>query len=131
MEFMTRHGYRAVASDLRGYGEIEARPQPYTSYIVFHIVGDLIGLLDALGEAQAFVVGYDWGAMIAWYLCLFRPDWVRALVTLSVPYWPRSPLRKPVESWTHAYGNGFYITQFQVRLQLLCSFQILCLFHVL
>ncbi|ERN01198.1 hypothetical protein AMTR_s00002p00235200 [Amborella trichopoda] len=113
MEFMARHGYRAVAPDLRGYGDTEAPPLPYTSYTVFHIVGDLIGLLDALGEAQAFVVGHDWGAFIAWHLCLFRPDRVRALVSLSIPYQPRSPLYKPVQSWTHAYGNGFYITQFQ------------------
>ncbi|KAL4199803.1 hypothetical protein AMTRI_Chr03g146670 [Amborella trichopoda] len=113
MDFMARHGYRAVAPDLRGYGDTEAPALPHTSYTVFHIVGDLIGLLDALGEDQVFVVGHDWGAIIAWHFCLFRPDRVRALVNLSVPYHPRSPLHKPVESWTRAFGDGFYVTQFQ------------------
>ncbi|ERN01200.1 hypothetical protein AMTRI_Chr03g53070 [Amborella trichopoda] len=113
MAFMARHGYRAVAPDLRGYGDTEAPPLPYTSYTVFHIVGDIVGLLDTLGEAQAFVVGHDWGALIAWHLCLLRPDKVKALVNLGVPFWPRSPLRKPVESMARAYGDGFYINQFQ------------------
>jgi pimeloyl-ACP methyl ester carboxylesterase len=26
-----------------------------------HLVGDVIGLLDALGEEQAMIVGQDWG----------------------------------------------------------------------
>ncbi|KAL4199800.1 hypothetical protein AMTRI_Chr03g53060 [Amborella trichopoda] len=52
--------WRAVVPDLRGYGDTKAPPLSYTSYTVFHIVGDLIGLFDALGEPQAFVVGHDW-----------------------------------------------------------------------
>ncbi|KAF4393667.1 hypothetical protein G4B88_007653 [Cannabis sativa] len=78
-------GYRAVAPDLRGYGDTDAPPS-VGSYTCMDVVGDVIGLLDAIAaeEEKVFVVGHDWGALIAWYLCLFRPDRVKALVNLSV-----------------------------------------------
>src|SRR5579864_2853685 len=83
-------GFHAVAPDQRGYGQTE-RPEPIEAYSMFHLVGDVIGLLDALGEEQAVVVGHDWGAPVAWHTALFRPDRVRGVVGLSVPYRPRTP----------------------------------------
>ncbi|KAG9451907.1 hypothetical protein H6P81_004811 [Aristolochia fimbriata] len=109
---LANHGYHVVAPDLRGYGDTDSPADP-DSYTCFHIVGDLIGLLDALGEQKAFVVGHDWGALIAWYLCLFRPDRVRALVNLSVPFYPRPATVKPVENFRQHFGEGFYVCQFQ------------------
>ncbi|KAF9612859.1 hypothetical protein IFM89_004269 [Coptis chinensis] len=88
-------------------------PLDPASYTVFHLVGDLISLLNHFGEQQAFVVGHDWGAEVAWHLSLLRPDRVRALVTLGVPLWPRSPTSKPIESLTKALGEGLYLSQFQ------------------
>jgi pimeloyl-ACP methyl ester carboxylesterase len=61
-----------------------------------------------------FVVGHDWGAQVAWHLCLFRPDRVRAVVVLGIPFFPRSPV--PVTDLFAALGDGFYITQFQVMI---------------
>ncbi|CAI0548941.1 unnamed protein product [Linum tenue] len=66
-------GYRCIAPDLRGYGDTDC-PAPAAQYSSLHIVGDLVGLLDALEIQQVFLVGHDWGAIIAWHLCLFRPD---------------------------------------------------------
>ncbi|KAJ1386038.1 Epoxide hydrolase-like [Sesbania bispinosa] len=66
-------GYHAVAPDLRGYGDTDA-PASITSYTCFHIVGDLVALIDSLGVHQVFLVGHDWGAIIGWYLCMFRPN---------------------------------------------------------
>ncbi|GMP37819.1 hypothetical protein CsSME_00009333 [Camellia sinensis var. sinensis] len=108
---LSEHGYRVVAPDMRGYGDSDC-PRDPASYTVFHLVGDLVGLLDELGETQAFVVGHEWGAQVAWYLCLFRPDRVKALVNLGVPYKPNSPM-KPTEFLTKMFGDGFYISQFQ------------------
>ena len=107
-------GYRAVAPDLRGYGDSEA-PADVNSYTCFHLVGDLIGLLDAIAADKVLVVGHDWGAIIAWYLCLFRPDRVKALVNLSVAFHPRNPMNKPLESFRALYGDDYYICRFQVR----------------
>lgn len=44
-------GYRCIAPDLRGYGDTEA-PADVNSYTIFHIVGDLIALIDSLGQEQ-------------------------------------------------------------------------------
>ncbi|KAF8006752.1 hypothetical protein BT93_K0917 [Corymbia citriodora subsp. variegata] len=111
-------GYRTVAPDLRGYGGTDAPPR-VESYTVFHVVGDLVGMLDALGIGRAFVVGHDWGAMIAWYLCLFRPDRVKVLVNTSVPWcpggtwFPSDPEKKPVASIRAMYGDDYYVCRFQ------------------
>jgi pimeloyl-ACP methyl ester carboxylesterase len=47
MEHLAARGYRCVAPDLRGYGDTTAPPDP-SSYTAFHVVGDLVALLDAL-----------------------------------------------------------------------------------
>ncbi|KAJ1691787.1 hypothetical protein LUZ63_015942 [Rhynchospora breviuscula] len=111
MAALAANGYRAIAPDLRGYGDTDVPADP-AAYTIFHIVGDLIGLLDQLELPRVFVVGHDWGANVAWHLCLFRPDRVRALVNMGVPYFPRHPSVKPTER-LKAFGEGFYITQFQ------------------
>src|SRR5512138_350066 len=83
-------GYHAVAPDQRGYGQTD-RPEPIAAYTLLHLVGDLVGVLDALGAATAVVVGHDWGAPVAWHAALLRPDRFRAVVGLSVPFIPRGP----------------------------------------
>ncbi|OWM80286.1 hypothetical protein CDL15_Pgr019566 [Punica granatum] len=108
---LAEQGYHAVAPDMRGYGDSDC-PRDLASYTVLHLVGDLIGLLDELKEQQALVVGHDWGAEVAWHLCLLRPDRVRALASLSVPFRPRSPTLKPL-ALMQRFGEGFYISQFQ------------------
>ena len=81
-------GFHVVAPDLRGYGGTDAPSDPGL-YTQLHLAGDVVGLLDALGEGPAVVVGHDWGAPLAWNTSLFRPDLVRGVVGLSVPYVPR------------------------------------------
>lgn len=114
--YFADHGYRAVAPDLRGYGDTTGAPvNDHTKFTIHHLVGDLIGLLDAItieGE-KVFVVGHDWGAFIAWHLCMFRPERVKALVNLSVPFLPRNPDSDLVEMLRAAYGEDHYMTRFQ------------------
>eukprot|EP01018_Ginkgo_biloba_P009520 Gb_01803 [translate_table: standard] len=106
-------GYHVVAPDLRGYGDTDA-PTGAENYTVLHLAGDLIGLLDALGEQKALVVGHDWGAVVAWYLSLFRPDRVEALVCLCSAFGPHNPNEKPTEMMLSSFGEGLYICRFQV-----------------
>ncbi|KAK8484798.1 hypothetical protein V6N12_033699 [Hibiscus sabdariffa] len=110
--FLANHGYHVVAPDLRGYGDSDSPLSP-TAYTIMHLVGDIIGLLDHLGEQQAYVVGHDWGAVIGWHLSLFRPERVKGLINLSVPYYDRNPNAKLAEFLTTTYGDGLYISQFQ------------------
>ncbi|KAI3501659.1 hypothetical protein L1887_29596 [Cichorium endivia] len=112
--YLAAHGYRAVAPDLRGYGDTTGAPiDDPTKFTSLHVVGDLVALIDALGADKVFVVGHDWGAMLAWRLCLFRPDKVKALVNLSVQFTPRNPKRKITENIRAAYGDDHYICRFQ------------------
>jgi pimeloyl-ACP methyl ester carboxylesterase len=113
--YLACHGYRCVAPDLRGYGDTDIPASP-TSYTSLHIVGDIIGLLDAIAgdQEKVFVVGHDWGALTAWYLSLYRPERIKALVNLSVAFTPRNPKRKPLDTLRAVYGNDYYISRFQV-----------------
>ena len=81
-------GYRAVAPDLRGYGQTD-RPRDASDYTMLHLVGDVVGLIAELGGEPVVVVGHDWGAPVAWHTALLRPDLVRGVAGLSVPYLPR------------------------------------------
>ncbi|CAL0311210.1 unnamed protein product [Lupinus luteus] len=112
IQYISSKGYRAVAPDLRGYGDTEA-PSSITSYTCFDIVGDLIALIDSLGVEQVYLVAHDWGAQIGWYLSLFRPDRIKAYVALSVPYTPRNPKVKTVDGMRALYGDDYYICRFQ------------------
>jgi pimeloyl-ACP methyl ester carboxylesterase len=84
-------GFRAVAPDLRGYGATE-RPAEIDRYTVFHLVGDMVALLDALGEETAVIVGNDWGATVAWQAAQMRPDRFRRVAAMSVPMMGRPPV---------------------------------------
>ncbi len=80
-------GFRAVAMDMRGYGNTSA-PEDIGAYTLSHLVGDTVGVVGALGADRAVIVGHDWGAPVAWYSALMRPDVFRAVAALSVPYLP-------------------------------------------
>jgi pimeloyl-ACP methyl ester carboxylesterase len=104
-------GYRVVAPDMRGYGGTSA-PQEVLAYTLFHLVGDIVGLVEALGEREAVVVGHDWGANVAWGCALLRPDMFRAVAALSVPHRPRGPA-EPLAMLRAAGLENFYWMHFQ------------------
>jgi pimeloyl-ACP methyl ester carboxylesterase len=104
-------GFRAVAADMRGYGKSD-RPEAIDQYTILHLVGDVVGLLDAFETPRAVVVGHDWGATIAWQAARLRPDRFRAVVSLSVPYRPRSPAN-PTSLMPQTADAQFYQLYFQ------------------
>jgi epoxide hydrolase A/B len=85
-------GFHAVAPDMRGYGQTDA-PAEIEAYTLLHLVGDMVGLVSALGETSAVIAGHDWGAPVAWHAALLRPDRFRAVIGLSVPFRPRGTVR--------------------------------------
>jgi pimeloyl-ACP methyl ester carboxylesterase len=104
-------GYRAVAPDMRGYGQ-SSIPADVEAYDIPTVCGDMLGLLDALGEQRAVFVGHDWGAVVVWQLALAHPERVAAVVGMSVPFIPRSQV-PPVGQLRKALGEDFYIVWFQ------------------
>ncbi|MFJ9695623.1 alpha/beta fold hydrolase [Kitasatospora sp. NPDC101183] len=103
-------GYRVVAPDQRGFARSE-QPERIDAYTVLHMLGDLTGLIKALGAEQAVVVGHDWGAPVAWSAAALRPDLVRGVVGLSVPPLPAGP--SPLSAARESFGDGFYQIYFQ------------------
>src|ERR1017187_2474917 len=104
-------GFHAVAPDQRGYGRPD-RPEAVGAYSILHLTGDVIALMDALGEESAVVAGHDWGAPVAWHAALLRPDRVRGVIGLSVPYRPRGST-PPLTVLRERIGDGFYMVYFQ------------------
>ena len=111
IEALAAAGFHAVAPDMRGYGKSDA-PEAIEQYTIFHLVGDLVGLLDALEAPTAVIVGHDWGANIAWQAARLRPDRFRAVVALSVPFRPRGPVR-PTSVMPRTADAQFYQLYFQ------------------
>ncbi len=108
-------GYRAVAVDVRGYGR-SSKPTAVAEYRMLKMVGDMVGLVEALGCGTAVIVGHDWGAPIAWTSALLRPDLFPAVAGLSVPYAPPAAAGEPPPTQrmrAMAGDDEFYVEYFQ------------------
>ena len=105
-------GYHVVAPDMRGFGASD-KPAAVAEYDIQHVTADVVGIIDALGEKTAVVMGHDWGAIVAWQCLLLHPSRFTGLVAMSVPYGGRPP-ESIVETLRKAHGdNFFYILYFQ------------------
>lgn len=111
LEALAADGFHVVAPDQRGYGRSDA-PDAIEAYTILHMVGDALGVLDAMGAERAIVVGHDWGAPVAWHTALLRPDRVQGVVALSVPLLPRSAT-PPTAGMAKRFGADYYQLYFQ------------------
>jgi pimeloyl-ACP methyl ester carboxylesterase len=73
-------GYRTVAVDLRGYGDSDKPPRGYDGWT---LAGDVGGLIKALGEPRAHLVGHAWGGMLAWTVAALHPRLVRSVTSIA------------------------------------------------
>jgi pimeloyl-ACP methyl ester carboxylesterase len=92
-------GYRVAAPDMRGYGGSDKPPRGYD---LITAASDAAGLIRSLGEANAVVVGHDWGGLIAWTMSAYFPKVVRRLAIVSVPH----PLRLRAAVLSDPLGQG-------------------------
>lgn len=111
MPALAQAGYRVVVPDMRGFGKTEA-PQDIAQYTIFHMVGDIVALVQALGEKQAVIIGHDWGAPVAWHCAMLRPDVFPKVIAMSVPHRLRGPA-PPVAILQKQGLNNFYWCYFQ------------------
>lgn len=102
-------GFRVVAADLRGYGASDKPPRGYDAYT---LSADVAGMIRALGERDAVVVGHDWGGLLAWTVATVHPRVVRRLAVLGMAH----PLRMRAALLTDPRGQlraSGYIFGFQ------------------
>ncbi len=102
-------GFHAVAVDLRGYG---ASDKPPRGYDLFTLSADLSGLVRALGEQRADVVGHDWGAALGWMMASLEPALVRRLVVVGMAHPMR--LRDALAADAAQRRASGYVFAFQV-----------------
>jgi epoxide hydrolase 4 len=103
--------YECVAPDMRGYGETDA-PTGVENYRIEALVGDVTGLIEALGHRRAIVVGHDWGGAVAWATAMMRPDAVARLCVLNCPHPAR--FRSQLRSNPRQMLRSWYILFFQI-----------------
>ena len=99
LAWLPEAGFRAVAVDLRGYGGSDKPPRGYD---LVTGADDVAGLIRALGESNAVVVGHGWGGLVAWTLAVYRPKVVARLAVVSMAH----PLRMRAAMITDPLGQG-------------------------
>ena len=100
-------GLRAVAVDLRGYGDSDKPPRGYDPWT---LSGDVAGLVRALGERQADLVGHDWGGILSWCTAALHPRVVRSVTVLAAAHpcaMGQALLRDPVQRSAARYLASF------------------------
>jgi pimeloyl-ACP methyl ester carboxylesterase len=115
MRPISEAGFTACAIDVRGYGGSD-RPHAIEAYAMERMIADVVGVIEQLGGgAPAILLGHDWGAPIVWNTALIRPDRVRAVCALSVPYLgtPKRSFRAVFDELFTARGKFFYQAYFQ------------------
>lgn len=99
--------FRVVVPDLRGYNLSD---KPASGYRLDHLVADVEGLVEALGEERAAIVGHDWGGAIAWATAMWAPRRVERLAILNAPH-PGAyfrELRRNPKQWLKGWYIGFF-----------------------
>ncbi|MCY4532786.1 MAG: alpha/beta hydrolase [Gammaproteobacteria bacterium] len=106
-------GYRVVAPDMRGYGETDAPPE-VDDYDMDHLTGDMVGILDALNEPSATIIGHDWGSPVAQFSALYYPQRFTSMVIMSVPYTGHAP-RNPLETMRATFADNFFYILYHIE----------------
>lgn len=81
-------GFRAIAPDMRGYGNSSVYAR-HEDYALEHAVADMLELLESLGHDKAVWVGHDWGSPVVWALASHHPERCVGVANLCVPYFAR------------------------------------------
>ncbi|MFC5994528.1 alpha/beta fold hydrolase [Pseudonocardia hispaniensis] len=108
---LAESGYRAVAVDLRGYGDSDKPPRGYD---LWTLAGDVAGLIRALGEPEARVVGHGWGGLIGWTVAALQPRVVRSLAVFAAPH----PLALRAQVMRDPRGQGLATARYVLGYQL-------------
>ncbi|KAL2629582.1 hypothetical protein R1flu_014268 [Riccia fluitans] len=109
---LAKAGYHVVVPDMRGYAQTEA-PEDPTKYTILHLVGDVVALIQALGEKQVYLIGHDWGAIITWMTAVLRPELLKCVITLSVGFTPRDPKLSLLGQMKADFGERVYMQEWQ------------------
>ncbi|MBK8031772.1 MAG: alpha/beta hydrolase [Chloroflexi bacterium] len=111
IDYLAAAGYWVWAPDQRGYN-LSEKPRGIEKYKISTLAADVAGLIDAAGREQAYVVGHDWGAAVAWMTAIRHAERVKKLAILNVPH-PKIML-ETVRSSPAQMLKSWYIGFFQL-----------------
>ncbi|MDX1520382.1 MAG: alpha/beta hydrolase [Anaerolineae bacterium] len=109
--YLVSAGYRVWAPDQRGYN-LSDKPDGLASYSLDELAADVVGLIDAAGQKQVFLVGHDWGAAVAWWVAAKYPDRLARMVVINGP--PGAVMQKHIRSNLAQLRKIWYILFFQI-----------------
>jgi epoxide hydrolase 4 len=111
LEPLADAGFRAIALDLRGYNESDS-PTGVRNYRASALIADVAGFVQNVCGGSAFLVGHDWGGVLAWRMAALHPSLVRRLAVLNAPHPAayRDALKRIPSQWFRSW----YVLLFQV-----------------
>lgn len=83
-QILNAQGFRTLAVNQRGYS-LGAQPKNRRDYRSTALIEDINTLLDLIKQ-PVYLVGHDWGAVVAWDIAQHYPNKVKYLITISVPH---------------------------------------------
>ena len=93
---LTAAGWRVIAPDLRGMGGSDA-PTDVEAYTPREVVDDVIAVCDAEKAGRVVLVGFDFGAGVAYDTCHLEPGRVRAVIGMENPFMSTAGSVPPLE----------------------------------
>ena len=104
MPTLAAAGFHVIAPDQRGYGRTTGWSADYDDdlrpFRLLNAVRDALGLVAGLGyRSMASVVGHDFGASIAAWCALIRPDVFQSVALMSAPF--AGPPELPFDTERH------------------------------
>jgi pimeloyl-ACP methyl ester carboxylesterase len=109
--YLVSAGYRVWAPDQRGYN-LSDKPDGIAAYTLDELAADVVGLIDGAGQKQAFLIGHDWGAVVAWWVAAKYPDRLAKLVILNVPH--GAVMQKNLRSNFAQMRKSWYLFFYQI-----------------
>ena len=113
VEFLSSHGYRVAALDVRGYGGSSV-PTEVERYTLKELAGDVAAVAAAVSDEPVVLVGHDWGAPIVWNTAILHTDRVRAVAGMSVPHIPAAGMSL-IDLFDQVYAGRFFYTLYFIR----------------
>lgn len=111
--FFIRHNYQVIVPDLRGYN-YSSKPSSVKEYVVEKTSTDIISLIKSLKENKVFLVGHDWGGVLAWRIAMDFPELLEKIILLNIPH--PGVVFSYMKSHPQQLIKSSYIAFFQVRL---------------
>ncbi|WP_051258368.1 alpha/beta fold hydrolase [Atopococcus tabaci] len=109
---LAEKGFRMWAPDQRGYN-LSDKPKKVADYRTGELVKDVVGLIKASGREKVFLVGHDWGGIVAWRVAREYPGLLHKLVILNAPH--EAAMRQQIRQHPGQLVRSSYAAFFQIR----------------